>query len=141
MYNAESNIILKNCIFSGNSSNFGGAMGNERRSSLRLANCTFTGNAASSYGGAMTCTSESSAILVDTTLWGDSPHEIYLMGGFIAASYCNVRGGWPGAGNIDADPLLTPDGHLRTGSPCINAGQPRQGQTRRIAFKVSRLRR
>ncbi|GAF82919.1 unnamed protein product, partial [marine sediment metagenome] len=27
-----------------------------------------------------------------------------------------------GEGNIDVDPLLTPGGHLRSGSPCINAG-------------------
>ena len=33
-----------------------------------------------------------------------------------------IQGGWTGAGNIDADPLLTPDGHLTAGSPCIDAG-------------------
>jgi len=124
MYNAESSAILTNCILSGNSANFGGGMENNRRSTLRLANCTCIGNRASTCGGGMTCTSESSAILVNTTLWADGPDEICLMGGFIAASYCNVQGGWPDAGNIDADPMLTPDGHLQAGSPCVNSGEP-----------------
>jgi hypothetical protein len=41
-------------------------------------------------------------------------------------SYSDVEGGWPGYGNIDADPrLVDPDVdecHLLPGSPCIDAG-------------------
>ncbi len=39
-------------------------------------------------------------------------------------TYSDVEGGWPGEGNIDADPLFVggDDFHLRTGSPCIDAG-------------------
>jgi hypothetical protein len=51
-------------------------------------------------------------------------------------TYSNIEGGWPGVGNIDADPLFVdPDGpdddpftwedndyHLSPGSPCIDAG-------------------
>ncbi|MBL7146708.1 MAG: right-handed parallel beta-helix repeat-containing protein, partial [Phycisphaerae bacterium] len=43
-------------------------------------------------------------------------------------TYSDVQGGWPGDGNIDADPLFTDvmygDFHLLTGSPCIDAGDP-----------------
>ncbi|UCD57846.1 MAG: hypothetical protein JSV16_01675, partial [Candidatus Hydrogenedentota bacterium] len=52
----------------------------------------------------------------------------------VSITYCDVMGGsedifidsecfldW-GPGNMDAEPLLTPDGHLRSGSPCIGAG-------------------
>ncbi len=43
-------------------------------------------------------------------------------------SYCDIQGGWPGEGNIDADPLFTDiingDFHLLAGSPCIDAGDP-----------------
>jgi hypothetical protein len=39
-----------------------------------------------------------------------------------------MQGGWPGDGNIDADPLfvdpLSGDYHLLAGSPCIGAGDP-----------------
>jgi hypothetical protein len=41
-------------------------------------------------------------------------------------SYSNVQGGWPGIGNLNADPLfLNPgagDFRLAAGSPCIDAG-------------------
>ena len=41
-------------------------------------------------------------------------------------SYSDVRGGFPGIGNIDAEPLFVRpaagDLHLRPGSPCRDAG-------------------
>jgi hypothetical protein len=46
----------------------------------------------------------------------------------LLVTYCNVEGGFPGAGNFDADPLFVDpaadDYHLRVGSPCIAAGDP-----------------
>jgi parallel beta-helix repeat protein len=43
-------------------------------------------------------------------------------------TYSDVQGGWPGEGNIDADPLFADaangDFHLRRDSPCIDAGDP-----------------
>jgi hypothetical protein len=56
-------------------------------------------------------------------IWGNVPDGI---GGVAVVAYSNVQGGWPGVGNIDADPLFAdPDnGDLRfsRGSPCIDAG-------------------
>ncbi len=41
-------------------------------------------------------------------------------------TYSDIEGGWPGQGNIDADPLFVQAGtgnfRLATGSPCLNAG-------------------
>ena len=41
-------------------------------------------------------------------------------------TYSDVQGGWPGDGNIDANPLFADaesgDLHLQAGSPCIDAG-------------------
>jgi len=53
----------------------------------------------------------------------DGP-EIY--GGSPTATYSDVRGGWPGEGNIDAYPLFMSeeDFHLSPLSPCIDAGNP-----------------
>ena len=38
--------------------------------------------------------------------------------------YSDIEGGWPGIGNINADPLFMGNGnyHLSAGSPCIDAG-------------------
>lgn len=48
--------------------------------------------------------------------------------GAILVEYSNVQGGWPGTGNIDADPLwvapASQDYALLPGSPCINSGDP-----------------
>jgi len=41
-------------------------------------------------------------------------------------TYSNIEGGFPGEGNIDADPLFVDiengDYHLQRGSPCIDSG-------------------
>lgn len=46
----------------------------------------------------------------------------------IDARYNTIAGGWPGAGNFDADPMFADpehfDFHLNESSPCIDAGDP-----------------
>jgi len=61
-------------------------------------------------------------------------------------TYSNVKGGWPGTGNIDADPLFVNlakgDLRLQTGSPCIDAGNSHRTVQQLIEFDllgVSRL--
>ncbi len=53
----------------------------------------------------------------------DSPDE-FSSTGTPAVAYSNIQGGWPGTGNIDADPLFVDpvngDYHLLAGSPCID---------------------
>ncbi|MDP2897274.1 MAG: right-handed parallel beta-helix repeat-containing protein [bacterium] len=41
-------------------------------------------------------------------------------------SYCDIRHGWPGRGNIGSDPLFIPGSgcRLSSNSPCIDAGDP-----------------
>ena len=90
-------------------------------------------------------------IVTSTILWGNtatSGDQVYLepeTNSGVSISYSNIKGGWPGTGNIDADPLFvdegyyydggTPDdptddvwigGDLRLQSPslCINTGDP-----------------
>jgi len=46
--------------------------------------------------------------------------------GSSSVTYCNVKGGWPGTGNFDADAGFVDspadDFHLQAGSPCCNRG-------------------
>ena len=117
---------LTSCTFSGNSADLGGGMYNSN-SSPRVTNCSFSRNSAGDGGGMYT---DDSSLTVTVTvnnciLWGDSPNE--LVGPRTpAVAYSDVQGGFPGTGNIDADPLFldTVAGNLRLspGSPCIDAG-------------------
>lgn len=131
--------ILTNCAFSGNTAEDGGAIFITKSSEATLKNCTLTANWASAgTAGAINCSGNCSATLVNTILWGNSPNEIDLLDSSIAVTYSDVQGAgrpWPGTGNIDADPLFadadgaddligTSDDDLRllAGSPCIDAG-------------------
>jgi len=66
----------------------------------------------------------SSPMVANCILWSDSPDEIFdEPGSSTTVTYSDVQGGWPGTGNIDADPLFADaDGRLLDGSPCIDAG-------------------
>ncbi len=122
VYCAYGSPTLTNCTINGNTSSYrGGGIFSEGASSPSLVNCTISGNAANDVGGGVYCWS-GDATLTNCILWGDSPQEIYVVSANVLLNHCDVRGGWPGDGNLDADPLLTPDGHLTAGSPCIDAG-------------------
>jgi len=142
MYNiGSSNLSLNNCIVVANRANsYGGGMSNNN-SDLSLTNCTFTENSAQD-GSAIAFNSreqrgQSTAGIIDSILW-DGGNEIWNNDqSRIAISYSNIRGGWLGEGNIDADPLFADpngldnipgneDDNLRLAplSPCIDAGDP-----------------
>jgi hypothetical protein len=91
---------------------------------MTLTCSTFNGNTATTDGGGVYPSSNTD--VVNCILWGDTPDEIYDPGLFSDVTYSNVEGGWPGTGNIDADPLfadaVNDDFHLTYLSPCRNAG-------------------
>jgi len=119
--NNQSSLTLTNCLFSGNSASNGGGIRNSQ-SSPTLSNCTFTANSSMTGGGMYN--RESSPNVINCILWSNTPEEI--KGGTPVITYSNIQGGWPGAGNIDADPLFVDaangDYHLQADSPCIDAG-------------------
>ncbi|HCO95067.1 MAG TPA: hypothetical protein DIU00_14130, partial [Phycisphaerales bacterium] len=64
MLNYESNPIVKNCTFNGNSAGQGGGMAN-RHSNPTVTNCTFSGNATVYGGGGMYNTDSSNPVVTD----------------------------------------------------------------------------
>ena len=98
------------------------------RSDPTITNCTITRNW-SIYGAAGIHCSDSSPIITNCIFWDDEYGEISLYGDSNpVVTYSDIQGGWPGEGNINANPLFVdPDNgdyHLQAGSPCIDAGTP-----------------
>jgi probable HAF family extracellular repeat protein/parallel beta-helix repeat protein len=138
MSNSSSSPTLLDCTFSNNSANSGGAMHNEESSSTLtncifignravgkygdggaihsyesrpvLTNCTFTGNKADRQGGALNTWRYATPTLTNCILWGDTPEEINVYGRQPIVTHCDVQGGWPGQGNIDANPCFVEPG-------------------------------
>jgi hypothetical protein len=82
---------------------------------------------ASLQGGGISINGTSSAIIVNSILWGDSAPVDSEISGAPASfdvTYSDIEGGWAGTGNIDEDPLFVGGGdyHLTSGSLCIDAG-------------------
>jgi hypothetical protein len=151
IFNGSSDPIISDCLFIDNSSGlYGGGMSNHDICSTKISNCTFTANSAL-YGNALSCDSykqqlPSTVKITNSILW-DGAGEIWNNdASTISVTYCDVRGGWPGTGNIDADPCFVSQGyrdsnstpadtnddfwvdgnyHLQSSSPCIDTGTPK----------------
>ncbi|MAG56048.1 MAG: hypothetical protein CMJ83_07140 [Planctomycetes bacterium] len=107
-----------------NSSDLGGAVYSHDSCTPTLINCSFSGNLATTAGGALYSEVGSFAELRNCVLWGDTGGEI--SGLSVNVNYSCIEGGYSGVGNIDADPrYANPAGddlHLQSGSPCIDRG-------------------
>jgi hypothetical protein len=124
MYNYNnSSPILANCIFSANSAADQGGGMYSNYSSPALTSCTFWANSAT-YGGGM-YNNHSSPTVDNCVLW-DSDNEIYNVISTPKLSYSDIRRGYIGEGNIDADPLFVDPAaanfRLSPDSPCLGAG-------------------
>ena len=133
----SSNPTLTNCTITANTSDFYGGGVFSQNSSPTLTNCTLAGNTAF-YGGGVSSSDSGTVTLTSCIVWGNPGGGLYgsLLG--FAVTYSEVPGGFPGTGNLSADPLFVdPDGpdndpntwedndyHLSALSACINAGDP-----------------
>jgi len=147
--NKYSSPIVTNCTFTGNSARHCGAMLNQYSTPI-ITNCTFSGNSAIMGCGGMWNLGSNSTV-TNCIFYGNTPDEFHNRSdSTMAATYSNIRGGWPGLGNIDTDPCFVSPGywahrddpnilvqpndpnaswvegdyHLLPGSPCIDAGDP-----------------
>ncbi len=177
MNNSESHIVQTNCVLSGNLALQGGALFHGDNNISILTNCTITKNI-SSYGGGIYYKSmdppgpppqhpsppipsdndsnsdnpDEKVVITNCILWGNEAQngsQIYSASdNYFSISYSVVEGGWPGEGNIDANPYFVEPGYwadvndpniivepydpnaiwiagdyqLKIGSPCIDAG-------------------
>jgi hypothetical protein len=133
--------IIGNNLFLRNEGSAGGGVACTWSNAKVLRN-TFTENMAQA-GGAIS-SHDSWPDVVNSILWGDTAVaglEIYVFEsrGTVTATYSDVKGGWPGVGNIDADPLFVTgplgDYYLSQTlagqpiqSPCVNRGDPYAAQ-------------
>jgi predicted outer membrane repeat protein len=143
---------MTNCIFTGNEASSQGGAIYASCSSPAITNCTITNNTVTGTQeddkGAGIYSQCSSATITNCILWGNTQqgqqpgngvfesNEICACGGRTpTVTYCVVQGGYPGQGNIDADPLFVDaaagdyrlcGGPVMEGctevSPCIDAG-------------------
>jgi len=133
----DSSPTIENCTLSENSviENGGGIYCED--SSPTIENCTISGNSAD-HGGGIYCYLNSSPTGVNNIIWANTApqgSQIYLETGCsFSCTYSDIQDGWPGTGNIDADPLFTPGpdgdyylsqpegGQIPPHSPCVDAG-------------------
>ncbi|MHC4647975.1 MAG: BACON domain-containing protein, partial [Planctomycetota bacterium] len=118
---------LTNCVITGNvAGDDGGGM--YKCDYDTINNCTITGNSANDRGGGIYYRG-GSYLITNCIIWNDAPDgpQIYLEDmDDVSIVFSNVKGGWEGQGNIDADPLFVDavggDYRLSSDSPCIDAG-------------------
>jgi len=137
--------VLTNCTFVGNTTAaWGGAMYDGGYGNSIITNCTLLANSAAeiegggSGGGGIYC-STGLPTLRNCILWYNTapagPQIDMHAGSVVTVSFCNIQGGQEAIhdqdgtstihwndGNIDAEPKLSPNGHLGAGSSCIDAG-------------------
>lgn len=122
-------VLKGNIITSNTAAVAGGGLCCEGASNPELVNNTFSNNTTPGQGGGVACLDSSTPSILNTIVWGNTAAgdpEIFDSTGLLKVYFCDVRGGWPGAGNIDADPIYVDsageDFHLTFHSPCRNRG-------------------
>ncbi|MFI5251497.1 MAG: hypothetical protein ACHQQQ_03600 [Bacteroidota bacterium] len=92
-----------------------------------VENNTIAENSSALDGGGVSIGS-TSMTLRNNIIWGNTAStspQISISAGGAAVSYCDVQGGYIGAGDINADPLFTDTSYyFYAGSPCKDAGDP-----------------
>ncbi len=123
--------VLQNCIIMRNVSSTNGTVYCKGDSFLTLINCTMVWNYGDTRASGVQCQDSASLSAVNCIFWdlpgidADNDNEK------ISVTWSNIRGGFEGIGNIDAEPgfmeswtVLGFDLRLIENSPCVDAGNP-----------------
>jgi parallel beta-helix repeat protein len=115
------NNIIRNNV-AGYSGGFGGGIHCQANSNPVISNNTITEN----LQGGVYIANNSSPTITNTIIWGNAPYEVDAQNPVI--TYCDIRDGWDGEGNINEDPLFVDpnNGNFNVceQSPCIDSGDP-----------------
>ena len=124
IYNFAGEMTVIGCLFAGNTALFGGGFAHWAGASGDIINCTFVDNAAFNAGGGVYINGAFPfPVIANCIFWGNTDTQIEFNEPFEpVVRHSDVQGGWPGATNIDADPLLDSDYRPGPGSPVIDAG-------------------
>jgi len=99
-YFIESSALLANCILSDNRAGIGAGVRNYA-GSVTMINCTLSGNG---YQGALN--NSGIALVINCIIRGNNGADVIDSSGGATILNSNIEGGWPGIGNIDADPMF-----------------------------------
>ncbi|HHT03498.1 MAG TPA: hypothetical protein GX005_04160, partial [Bacteroidales bacterium] len=122
----SSSVIFENILFTNNRvNNYGGAVYSSA-SDLEFYNCLFYDNYSDYWSGAIYGANTGAVKVFNSIAWNNDSGNYYSQFYNVSTSNSIVQGGYPGIGNIDADPLfMDPENGnfmLRDGSPAIDAG-------------------
>ncbi|MFQ6009380.1 MAG: FlgD immunoglobulin-like domain containing protein [Candidatus Zixiibacteriota bacterium] len=114
--------IINSLIYNNHANDMGGGIFVHSDSEAQIINTTVHNNHADDGGDGIHSEEENDNLVIfNCILWGNGEELVNC-----SATYSDIQGGWPGEGNIDADPLFVdPDNgdyHLQIDSPCIDAG-------------------
>jgi hypothetical protein len=135
-------LLVANCTFIANSSDGpGGAIMNDGNNLFPIiTNCCFVDNISAAEGSAIYTDDGGSTPIVTNCIFWDHVGSAFAGEGVANITHSNVQFGWPGAGNINTDPMFVRmpspgldgdwgttdddfgDLHLMEASPCIDAG-------------------
>lgn len=117
-----------NCVFAGNAAQSGGALSDNSTTSVACINSTFINNTITQASGSTFSIFSGTKTFTNCIIWDSNPFRS-ASGGTFDVNYSDVRGGYPGAGNISADPQfvnpanpLGADGLWMTADDGLNIG-------------------
>lgn len=134
VFNHDGSPSFVNSVFHGNKAGDGGAVVS-LRGSVEFLNCTFSNNEATKRHGGALFDNTGRAVVRNCIIWNNraasgEASEIYNHprdGGTTDVAFSDVKGGWPGMGNIASDPLFANatanDFRLQSASPCADLGR------------------
>ncbi len=118
--------LVNRCVFNTNHSGGSGGAIDAYAGPASVINSSFYGNTCGVSGSVLRVFYDAHDIsLVNSIAWANGAS---VFDGSVNVTYSDIQGGYPGAGNINADPLFTDaangDFHLTYPSPCIDTGDP-----------------